>query len=170
MVTRLKSSKLHHSQAYIVEAQINEPRTTSEATADPLWLQAMQSEFKALKRNLTWTLVPASSNQHVVDHKWVFKKKLKADGSLLKLKARWVAKGFQQTLGVDFSETFSPVIKATTIRVVPALAISFGWRIHQVDVDNAFLNEDLQEEVFMTQCQGFIDCLHPDFVCKLCMA
>lgn len=117
-------------------------------------------------RNQTWTLVPASSSQHVIDHKWVFKKKLTANGSLLKLKARLVAKGFQLTPGVDFMETFSPVVKATTIRVILAFVVSFDWRIHQVDINNVFLNGKLQEEVFLTQPQGFADKLHHDFVCK----
>lgn len=142
-------------------------RNVAEDIANPLWFQAMQVEFEALKKNQTWILVPASSTQLVVDHKWVFKKKLNVDGSLHKLKARLVAKGFQQTPGVGFLETFSLLVKATTIRVILVLAVSFNWKIHQIDVNNAFLNRELQEQVFMTQPQGFVDEFCPDFVCTL---
>ena len=97
----------------------------------------------------------------------MFRTKLKADGSLDKYKARLVAKGFQRTPGVDFSETFSPVVKASTIRVVFTLAVSRGWGIQQIDINNAFLNGDLQEEVFMVQPEGFINPMKPHHECKL---
>ena len=127
----------------------------------------MTDEFQALLRNQTWSLVPPSSAQRVVQCKWVFRTKLKADGSLDKYKARLVAKGFQQTPGVDFFETFSPVVKASTIRIIFTLAVSRGWDIQQIDINNAFLNGDLHEEVFMSQSDGFVDQAKPTYVCKL---
>ena len=117
----------------------------------------MEDEYQALMRNSTWDLVPNTGDLHVVQCKWVFRTKFKADGSLDKYKARLVAKGFQQTPGIDFSETFSPVVKAPVIRIVFTLAISNGWDIQHIDINNAFLNGDLQEAVFMFQPEGFID-------------
>ena len=137
------------------------------ARANPLWKQAMNDEFQALLRNQTWSLVPPSSVQSVVQCKWVFRTKLKVDGLLDKYKARLVAKGFQQTPGVDFSETFSPVVKASTICIVFTLAVSRGWDIQQIDINNVFLNGDLHEEVFMSQPDGFVDQAKPTYVCKL---
>ena len=84
-----------------------------------------------------------------------------------KHKARLVAKGFQQTPGVDFFETFSPVVKASTIRIIFTLAVSRGWEIQQIDINNAFLNGNLHEEVFMSQPDGFVDQAKPTYVCKL---
>lgn len=90
----------------------------------------------------------------VVDHKRAFNTKLKADRSLQKFKARLVAKGFQQNPGIDYLETFSPVVKLVTLRIIFTLAVSFNWSIHQVDVNNAFLNGVLKEEVYMTYLKG----------------
>lgn len=78
-------------------------------------------------KNQTWILVPPSSNQHVVGSKWVFKKKFQSDGSMDKYKARLVAKGYLQESGVDFGDTFSPVVKMTTVRVILTLASCYGW-------------------------------------------
>ena len=86
---------------------------------------------------------------NLIGCRWVFRTKFKSEGSILKHKTRLVAKGFLQTPGIDYSETFSPVIKAPTIRVLFSLAVTFGWDIQQVDINNAFLNSDLTENVFM---------------------
>ena len=127
----------------------------------------MEAEYQALVNNHTWDLVPNSYGLLVIQCKWVFRTKLIANGSLDKYKARLVAKGFQRTAGVDFSETFSPVIKASTIRIVFTLAVSRGWFIQHIDIINAFLNGDLQEEVFMTQPEGFVSAAKPHHLCKL---
>ena len=87
---------------------------------------------------------------NVIGCKWVFQVKFKADGIMLRYKACLVAKGFHQNPGIDFSKTFSPVVKAPTIRVLFSLAVAFGQDIQQVDVNNAFLNGDLSEDVFMS--------------------
>jgi transposase InsO family protein len=144
-----------------------EPKTFNQAVGNPCWLDAMQSEFQALLSNHTWTLCPRPLHKKVVRNKWVFKLKQKPDGSIDRYKARLVAKGFDQEEGIDFNETFSPVIKPATLRLVLALAVQFNWFIHQLDISNAFLHGYLEEEVFMEQPKGFEDTQHPDFVCRL---
>ncbi|KAF5471906.1 hypothetical protein F2P56_008669 [Juglans regia] len=127
----------------------------------------MGSEFDALMVNGTWSLCPRPPGKHVVRNKWVFKIKRLSDGRIERYKARLVAKGFDQQYGIDYAETFSPVVKHTTVRMVLALAVSFNWNIHQLDISNAFLHGFLDEEVFMEQPQGFIDENYPDYVCRL---
>ncbi|KAB2636404.1 hypothetical protein D8674_026938 [Pyrus ussuriensis x Pyrus communis] len=99
--------------------------------------------------------------------KWVFKIKRKPDGSIDRCKARLVAKGFHQQEGNDFKETFSPVAKPVTIRILLTLAVQYDWFLHQLDISNAFLHGNLQEDVFMQQPVGFIDPFKPSYVCKL---
>ncbi|XP_031253597.1 uncharacterized protein LOC116111573 [Pistacia vera] len=106
-----------------------EPSSVNEALACREWREAMQEEFNALLKNETWILVPRTSKMNVMGNKWVFRTKFHADGSLQKYKVRLVAKGFQQTPGLDYFETFSPVIKPSTIRIIFTLAISNGWDI-----------------------------------------
>jgi transposase InsO family protein len=144
-----------------------EPSCYTQAVTSPEWRAAMGLEFDALLANGTWSLCPRPRNQNIVRNKWVYKVKRKQDGSVERFKARLVAKGFDQRSGVDFTETFSPVIKSTTIRVVLALAVHFNWCIRQLDVSNAFLHGLLTEDVFMEQPRGFVDSAHPHHVCKL---
>jgi histone deacetylase 1/2 len=108
----------------------------------------MLAEFDALQGNDTWTLVPRLPSINLVTDKWVFCHKFKMDGYLDRYKARWVLRGFTQRPGIDYNETFSPVVKPTTIRVVLTLALSRSWPIHQLDVKNAFLHGTLNETVY----------------------
>lgn len=144
-----------------------EPMNVDAALKDPSWFEAMKKEFQALVDNQTWILVPASSDMKIISNKWVFQVKTCADGSLDKLKARLVARGFEQMAGVDFLETFSHVVKSATLRIVFSLAATKGWYVQQIDVNNAFLNGDLEITIFMQQPAGFIDTTHPNYVCKL---
>jgi histone deacetylase 1/2 len=134
---------------------------------DPRWKKAMQEEFDALLRNGTWRLVSPSKGKNIIDCKWIFKIKRKADGSIERYKAILVAKGYKQRYGIDYEDTFSPVVKIATIRLVLSIAISRGWSLRQLDVQNAFLHGVLEEEVYMRQPPGFESMSMPNFVCKL---
>ena len=109
-----------------------EPSCVSQALQHPEWRAAMSAEFTALTSNGIWELVPPSLHQNLVGCKWVFRLKRKPDGSINKYKARLVAKGFHQRPGLDYTETFSPVVKPTTIRIVLCLALQHGWPITQL--------------------------------------
>ncbi|KAM6562061.1 hypothetical protein CsatB_022059 [Cannabis sativa] len=123
--------------------------------------------YMKLKLRSPYTLVPYSDEYNVVGCKWVYKIKRNADGSIQRFKARLVAKGYHQRPGLDFSETFSPVVKASTIRIVLTIAVSYNWEIRQLDINNAFLNGNLEEDVYMHQPEGFEDPTKPNHVCKL---
>jgi hypothetical protein len=127
----------------------------------------MKDEFDALIQNNTWTLVPKPFGANVVSGMWVFCHKYNSDGSLARCKARWVCRGFSQQQGIDFDETFSPVVKPCTIRIILSLAVSSSWPIHQLDVKNAFLNGTLNETVYCQQPSGFEDPSNPNLVCLL---
>lgn len=127
----------------------------------------MSAEFNALVHNGTWELVPSSTAQNIVGCKWIFRVKRLPDGSVDRYKARLVAKGFHQRPGVDYNDTFSPVIKHVTVRLVLPIAVSHGWSLRQRDVNNAFLQGTLSEDVFMIQPSGFIDTDFPTHICKL---
>ncbi|KAM6542216.1 hypothetical protein CsatB_006663 [Cannabis sativa] len=170
MITRAKAG-IFKPKTYLSHNQISHgqrvPASVAEALQHEGWNSAMSDEFYALKRQKTWSLVPRSLADNIVGCKWIFREKFNADGSHQRLKARLVAKGFHQRPGVDFGETFSPVVKAATIRIVLALAVSFDWEVRQIDINNAFLNGILDEDVYMSQPEGFEDPQKPDHVCKL---
>ncbi|KAL5756514.1 hypothetical protein ACOSQ2_021260 [Xanthoceras sorbifolium] len=153
MVTRSQNGifKPKSLNSAVFVSAIDVPKSVTAALSDPDWSAAMQSEFDALKRNKTWSLVPFSNSMNVVGCKWIFPFKYKSDGSVERYKARLVAKGFHQTPGLDFKETFSPVVKSSTIRIILALVVSSNWDIQHIDINNAFLNGDLQEAVYMSQ-------------------
>jgi hypothetical protein len=144
-----------------------EPRNTIEALADSNCKKAMDDEYNSLMKNKTWHPVPPQHGRNIIDSKWVYKIKGRADGSLDRYKARLVAKGFNQCYGIDYGDTFSHVAKSTTIRIVLSLAVSKGWHLRQLDVKNVFLHGDLEEDVYMRQPPGYEDKNMPNYVCKL---
>jgi histone deacetylase 1/2 len=144
-----------------------EPSSIKQALCDPRWTEAMNLEYEALLRNKTWKLVPRPQGKNIIGCKWVYKVKHKADGSVDRYKARLVAKGFKQRYGIDYEDTFSPVVKAATIRLILSIAVSNGWSLRQLDVQNAFLHGVLDEEVYMDQPPGYADKACPGYVCKL---
>jgi hypothetical protein len=123
------------------------PKSYKSALLDPNWAAAMKDEYDALIQNNTWQLVPRPSNTNIVSGKWVFRHKFNSNGSLARYKARWVCRGYSQQHGIDYDETFSPVVKPSTIRTVLSIVVSSSWPIHQLDVKNAFLHGSLQETV-----------------------
>jgi histone deacetylase 1/2 len=127
----------------------------------------MNEEYEALMKNKTWDLVPLPEGKQAIGCKWVYKVKCNSTGDVEKYKARLVAKGYAQKEGLDFDETFAPVAKMGTFRMIIALATQFGWKIHQMDIKNAFLNGTLEEEVYMQQPPGFIPEKHASKVCLL---
>jgi hypothetical protein len=126
----------------------------------------MQNEIEGLNANHTWKFVDLPPNAVAIGSKWVYKIKRHADGSVERYKARLVAQGYTQTEGLDYFETFSPVAKLSTIRVLLALASIHGWHLHQLDVNNAFLHGDLNEAVYMRVPQG-VSAPKSGQVCKL---
>ncbi|VVA36257.1 Hypothetical predicted protein, partial [Prunus dulcis] len=147
--------------------QLDEPSSYKVARYSPEWVTAMQEEISALNTQSTWTLVPPPPGVNIVGSKWIYKVKRNSDGSVSGYKAWVVAQGFSQTQGFDYSETFNPVVRHTTVRLILSLAAMHGWQLRQLDVKNAFLHGDLEEEVYMKQSPGFEDSTHPQYVCKL---
>jgi hypothetical protein len=106
----------------------------------------MDEEMVTLDANATWELVVLPKDKKTIGCKWVYKVKHNADESVSRYKATLVAKGYAQTYGIDYEETYSPIAKMTTIRAIVTIAITKGWSLHQMDVKNVFLHGDLQEE------------------------
>lgn len=142
-----------------------EPSSYSEAVRSPVWQRAMSEEMSALDKTGTWDLVYLPTGKKTIGCRWVYKIKTKSDGSIERYKARLVAKGFAQEYGMDYEETFAPVAKMTSVRVLIAVASSRQWDISQMDVKNAFLNGDLKEEVYMVAPPGVSHA--PGQVCRL---
>ncbi|KAM1143556.1 hypothetical protein ACFX15_031820 [Malus domestica] len=170
MQTRSKSGivkKKVFSATVSGELSSTEPQTFSAASKFVEWQVAMKEEMQALVQQQTWKLVPLPPNKNLVGCKWIYKIKKNVDGSVARYKTRLVAKGFSQEAGLDYYETFSPVVKPITVRLVLSLATTNGWKLKQLDVKNAFLHGFLDEEVYMAQPQSFLDPVHPEYVCKL---
>ncbi|KAL8096063.1 hypothetical protein AgCh_037136 [Apium graveolens] len=132
-----------------------EPANYEEARKNKNWVAAMNEELSMIEKNNTWILVGRPENRKVIGVKWVYRTKLNADGSVNKHKARLVVKGYSQVFGVDYSDTFAPVARLDTIRLLLATAAQMNWRVHQLDVKSAFLNGVLQEEIYVEQPEGF---------------
>jgi len=127
----------------------------------------MKDEYDAHINNKMWDLFPRPSNANVIRSLWIFRHKKKSDGSFERYKARLVGNGANQQSGIDCGETFSPVVKPATIRMVLSIALSKLWCLHQLDVKNAFLHGNLDETVYMHQPPVFLDSQHPEHVCLL---
>ena len=132
-------------------ASAGEPNTIDEALQDQKWVAAMNSEHSALLQNRTWHLVPPPKGKNIIYCKWVYKIKRKADGTIDRYKAHLVAKGYKQLYGIYYEDTFSPIVKAATIRLILSIVVSRGWSLRQLDVQNAFLHGVLEEEVYMRE-------------------
>lgn len=154
-----------HKSLHTTLADIPIPTCYSEAVKHECWRNAMKEELQALEDNHTWDIVPRPSNAKTIGCKWVYSIKLRSNGTLDRFKARLVALGNKQKYGVNYVETFAPVAKMTTVRLIISLAASQGWPLHQMDVKNAFLHGDLKEEIYMTLPPGLSS--SSSGVCKL---
>nr|KYP76032.1 Retrovirus-related Pol polyprotein from transposon TNT 1-94 [Cajanus cajan] len=148
-------------------SSITIPKTVQEALTHPGWRQAMIDEMTALDSNHTWVLVPPPLEKSVVGCQWVFNVKVGPDGQVNRLKARLVANGYTQVYGLDYSDTFSPVAKMASVRLFLAMAAMRHWPLFQLDIKNAFLHGDLEEEIYMDQPPGFVAQGGSGLVCKL---
>ena len=138
MVTRSKNG-IRKPKVLLIEYIEKESSTAKEALKSPHWLEAMKDEYRALIKNETWDPVPLPQNK-IIGCKWVFKINRNSNGSISRYKARLVAKGFYQIEDIDYSETYSPVIKPITIRIILSVALANSWEIRQLDINNAFLH------------------------------
>ncbi|KAK3027227.1 hypothetical protein RJ639_041645 [Escallonia herrerae] len=138
-----------HTAFLAAISSVDEPKYFSQAVKHAHWKDAMAKEISAWEANNTWTLMPLPSGKRAIDSKWVYKVKFHPDGTVERYKARLVAKGYTQIEGLDFHETFAPVAKLVTLRCLLAIASIKKWELHQLDVNNAFLHGDLEEEVYM---------------------
>ena len=133
---------------------VMEPTGYEETATDQKCMAAME-ELKMIEKNQTWELVDRPKHKKAIGVKWVYKTKINLNGSVNKYKARLVIKGYAQMFGVDFSETFAPVARLDTIRMLLVLAAQKDWVIHQMDVKSIFLNGYLEEEIFVEQHEIF---------------
>jgi hypothetical protein len=145
----------------------SEPSTFDEAVKHKVWKDAMIEEYESILKNDVWEVVPRPQGKSVVTSKWIYKIKHAADGNVEKFKARFVARGFSQKEGIDYDEIFAPVARYTSIRVIISLASVFYWKLHQMDVKTAFLNGEVEQEVYIEQHEGFVIHGKESHVCKL---
>ncbi|GJX12107.1 retrovirus-related pol polyprotein from transposon TNT 1-94, partial [Tanacetum coccineum] len=145
----------------------NEPKNVNEALADDSWIVAMQEELNQFIANDVWELVPQPRNMTIIGTKWVFRNKLDENGVVSRNKARLVAQGYNQQEGIDYDETYAPVARLESIRILLAYACALDFKLFQMDVKSAFLNGFINEEVYVAQPPGFIDFKKPDHVYKL---
>ena len=157
--------------ATVADVEIeNDPKTYKQAMKSPnakQWENAMKEELSSLNKHNTWDLVDLPAGKNLVGCKWVFKTKRDASGAVDRFKARLVAQGYSQEYGIDYDEVFAPVARYDSIRSVLAIGAQHNYEIHQMDVKSAFLNGELDEEIFMKQPEGYIDKNQPEKVCRL---
>ncbi|XP_018403755.1 PREDICTED: retrovirus-related Pol polyprotein from transposon TNT 1-94 [Cyphomyrmex costatus] len=148
----------------------DDPETVKEATKRPdrkLWIEAMQREYDSLLENKTWDLVDLPPSKTALTSKWIFKIKRNANGEIERHKARLVIRGCSQKRGIDYEETYSPVVRYGTIRVLFALAAKYDLDVDHIDAVTAFLHGDLTEEIYMRQPEGFVMKGKEAKVCRL---
>jgi hypothetical protein len=163
-----RSRVAYFCEHYLFVSSI-EPHKVEEALQDSDWVLAMQEELNNFKRNEVWHLVPRL-NQNVVGTKWVFRNKQDEHGVVTRNKARLVAKGYSQVEGLDFGETYAPVARLESIRILLAYATHHDFKLYQMDVKSAFLNGPIKEEVYVEQPPDFEDNEYPNHVYKLSRA
>lgn len=139
MVTRSEAS-VFKPKVFATDVSVVGPSNIHQVMGDSAWKTALHVELQALHKNGTWKLVVPPDNRVLVGCKWIFKLNRNSDGSIARHKARLMAQGYSQVAGVDYHETFSPMVKANTVRTMIGLVVSQKWKLRQIDVNNAFLN------------------------------
>ncbi|GJU41593.1 ribonuclease H-like domain-containing protein [Tanacetum coccineum] len=160
-------SKLN-SEFFCFVTQLNktrEPKSFFEASKYPHWTDAMNKKIDALLRNGTWEIIELPKGRKAIGSKWIYKIKFKSSSEIDKYKARLVAQGFGQKEGIDYEETFSPVVKMVTVRCLLNITVSMSWPVFQLDVNNAFLYGDLEEVVYIKPPKGYFP--SDNKVCRL---
>ena len=153
--------------AFISKIIDSEPTTFEEANKLQVWKEAMQEEYNSIIKNNIWEVVSKPAGKSIVSSKWIFKLKHAADGNIEKYKAIFVSRGFSQKEGIDYDETFAPVARYTSICTIISLVSIFGWKMYQMDVKIAFLNGNIDQEVFIKQHEGFVLHSRDSHVCRL---
>ncbi|CAL9021631.1 unnamed protein product [Prunus brigantina] len=153
--------------SYLCYVSQIEPKNVKEAIVDNDWILAIQEELNQFERNDVWYLVPRPKDANVIGTKWIFRNKTDEKGKVIRNKARLVAQGYTQVEGLDFDETFAPVARLESVRLLLAIACHLRIKLYQMDVKSAFLNGVLQEEVYVEQPAGFKDHFYPDHVYRL---
>ena len=157
-------------EANFVSISNDDPTSFREAMAGPNainWKSATDAEMSSLTQNKTWDLVDLPAGKSVIGCKWVFKTKVNPDGTFSKYKSRLVAQGYSQKQGIDYTEVFAPVVKHESLRTLLAMANQYDLDVHQMDVNSAYLNGDIDADIFMKQPEGYVDPSNPNKVCKL---
>jgi len=159
--TRIPNKQIFNEDFVVYQATLcrnTDPATVADALSSvnaEEWKRAMEEEIQAHVENQTWTFSDVPAGRKAIKCKWVFKTKLKADGTVERYKARLVAKGCSQKPGIDYEETYSPVVRYTSIRLLMALAAKYDLDIDQMDVTTAFLHPELEEEIYMELPSGY---------------
>ncbi|KAL0555831.1 hypothetical protein IC582_004332 [Cucumis melo] len=167
IVERRDEIDCNFTNLYLIDGDPKTYQETLNSIDSSMWKKAIKSELDSLVMNHTWDLVDLPMGNKPIKCKWIFKRKTKPNGSIERYKARLVVVGYTQKQGIDYFDTYSPVTKITTIRALIALVAIHNLLIHQMDVKTAFLNGDLEEEIYMTQLEGFKISGQENKVCKL---
>jgi hypothetical protein len=163
---RIRSPKQQH----LALLSTIEPSNFEEVSKDEHWIKDMDEELDQIEKNDTWELVLRPKNKNVIGTKWVFKNKLNEDGHVAKNKAILVCKIYAQVEAIDFEETFSPVTRMEAIRLILAYACSKNIKVYHMDVKSTFINEDLEEEVYIENPEGIQMSEKENYVCRLTKA
>ncbi len=164
-----------HIKSYLMQTEYRMPTTLGEINKHPdselIW-ESIKKELKSLIDNETWELVRRPKERKVIKSKWILTVKLDVNGDIERYKARFVARGFTQILGLDYNETYAPVVSTVSLRIVLAMMAAKGWDMTQLDVETAFLNSDIDEEIYVEQAEGYDDINYPrkDWVLRMLKA
>ncbi|GKD71121.1 retrovirus-related pol polyprotein from transposon TNT 1-94 [Tanacetum coccineum] len=171
MLTRAMAKQLSAASAqeclFVVFLSKEEPKKVSKALKHPGWVDAMQDKLNQFTRNKVWTLVPAPYGKTIIGSKWVFRNKIDETGIVIKNKARLVAQGYNQQEGIDYDETFDPVVRLKAIKIFLTFATYMNFIVYQMNVKSTFLNGKLKEEVYVKKPPGFESNKFTNHVCKL---